>query len=301
MRPGVYSFAGPDLLTDLPPSPMSSPLIDLLIRPFHVLGAAASRHREGRAAQSAAALAFALLFALVPLIVLVRQLSVWLPDALQFGKPLQAYLTGSLLPDDAGSSVVRHATRFVAKARRLSLVDLLLLLGSAWVWVRTADHALNAMWPQRPPRRLRRTALIYLALPVLAPFALGAGTALSLYLVTASLGMVNEPAWVKVFLLRSAAALVTAGFLLLLYRTLPRAAVGLRPALWGAVVATALLTLMQKVLSLYIEHMPGYAVVYGALATLPVFLLWLYLFWSIVLFGAAVTAVLHDRSVRHSG
>ncbi|MCE1968374.1 hypothetical protein LWT90_22755, partial [Enterobacter hormaechei] len=104
----MYSFAGPDLLTDLPRFPMSSPPIDFFVRPLHVLGAAARRHREGRAAQSAAALAFALLFALVPLIVLVRQLSVWLPEVLQFGKPLQAYLTGSLLPDDAGAAVVRH-------------------------------------------------------------------------------------------------------------------------------------------------------------------------------------------------
>lgn len=271
------------------------------IRPLQVLRGAARRHRDGRAAQSAAALAFALLFALVPLMVLVRQLTALLPDALQFGAPLKAYLTGTLLPDDTGSAVVRHVSRFVSKARRLSVLDLLLLSASAWVWVRTADHALNAMWTDRHHRRVRRTAIIYLSLPVLAPVALGAGTALSLYLVTASLGMMNEPQWVKVFLLRAAAAAVTAGFLVLLYRTLPRADVPVRHALWGAVVATGLLSLMQKVLSLYIEHMPGYAVVYGTLATLPAFLLWLYLFWAIVLFGAALTAELQARGPASRG
>ncbi len=274
---------------------MSPSFPAFLIRLVDTFRAACLRHRDANAAQSAAALAFAMLFALVPLLVLVQHVMDLLPAALQFGAPLRAYLTGALLPDETGTSVVRHAMRFVAKARRLSLVDLVLLLGSAWVWVRIADHALNAMWPQAPSRRVRRTALIYLGLPVLAPFALGAGTALSLYLVTASLGMVDEPAWLKVALLRSATALVTAGFLVLLYRTLPRARVTLRHAMSGAVVATALLTLMQKLLSMYIAHMPGYAVVYGALATLPVFLLWLYLFWSIVLFGASVTAELHLR------
>lgn len=257
--------------------------------------AAGIRHRDANAAQSAAALALALLFALVPLLVLAQHLADLLPDMLRFGKPLRAYLTGTLLPDDTGASVVRHAMRFVAKARRLSLADLVILLISAWVWVRTADHSLNAMWPQAPHRGRRRTALIYLCLPVLAPFALGAGTAVGLYLVTISLGMVDEPAWLKLTLLRVAAALVTAAFLVLLYRTLPRARVSLGHALTGALVATALLSLMQKVLSIYIDHAPGYAVVYGALATLPVFLLWLYLFWTIVLYGASVTAELHLR------
>lgn len=277
---------------------MSPRLIDLFFRPLRVLDGALRRHREGHAMQSAAALAFALLFALVPLMVLVRQLSVLMPDALQFDAPLGAYLTGALLPDDTGSAVVRHVTRFVTKARRLSLVDLLLLTGSAWVWVRAADHALNAMWSSAPRRRARRTALIYVSLPVMAPFALGAGTALSLYLVTASLGMVDEPPWLKIALLRAAAVLVTAGFLMLLYRTLPRASIKAGHAVWGAAVATGLLLLMQRALSLYIEHMPGYAVVYGTLATLPVFLLWLHLFWAIVLFGAAVTAELHAGTMR---
>ena len=74
---------------------------------------------------------------------------------------------------------------------------------------------------------------------------------------------------------------------------LPRASVSVRYAVTGALVATAMLSLMQKALSVYIDHVPGYELVYGALATLPVFLLWLYLFWSIVLFGASLTAELH--------
>lgn len=263
-----------------------------LLRPARVLGAACLRQRDAKAAQSAAALAFALLFALVPLLVLARHLMELLPDVLQFGKPLRAYLINALLPDDTGASVVRHAMRFVAKARRLSVADLAILLTSAWVWVRTADHAVNAMWPEVPLRRVRRTALIYLGLPVLAPIALGAGTALSLYLVTASLGMVDEPPWLKVGLLHLATTLVTSAFLVVLYRTLPRARVAMRHAVCGALVATGLLSLMQKALSAYIAHMPGYAVIYGPLATLPVFLLWLFLFWSIVLFGASVTAEL---------
>lgn len=274
---------------------MSSHFPVSLIRIAQTLAAAVRRHRDAHAAQSAAALALALLFALVPLLVLAQQLADLLPDALRVAKPLRAYLTGTLLPDETGASVVRHAMRFVAKARRLSLADLLVLLASAWIWVNTADHALNAMWPQAPARGLRRTLLVYLGLPLLAPLALGAGAALSLYLVTASLGLVGELPWLKLTLLRGAAALVTAGFLLLLYRTLPRVRVSLRHAVIGAVVATVLLSLMQKALSIYIEHVPGYELVYGALATLPVFLLWLYLFWSIVLFGASLTAELHVR------
>lgn len=259
---------------------------------IHLFLAACVRHRDARAAQSAAALAFALLFALVPLLVLARHLMELLPGALQFGKPLRAYLLDALLPDDTGAAVVRHSMRFVAKARRLSIGDLVVLIASAWVWVRTADHAINAVWKVSPRRRVRRTAMIYLALPVLAPVALGAGAAVSLYVVTASLGAVDEPPWLKVLLLRVAATAVTAGFLFQLYRALPRVRVAPGDAFAGALAATLLLALMQKGLSIYVAHMHGYTLVYGSLATLPVFLLWLYLFWSIVLFGASVTAEL---------
>ncbi len=258
----------------------------------HLFVAACVRYRDARAAQSAAALAFALLFALVPLLVLARHLMELLPAALQFGKPLRAYLLGALLPDDTGAAVVRHSMRFVAKARRLSIGDLVVLIASAWVWVRTADHAINAMWTQSPQRRVRRTAMIHLALPVLAPVALGAGAAVSLHLVSASLGAVDEPAWLKVLLLRAAAMAVTAGCLVLRYRTWPRGRVVSGDAFSGALSATLLLALMQKGFSVYVAHMHGYTLVYGSLATLPVFLLWLYHFWSIVLFGAGVTAEL---------
>jgi membrane protein len=267
-----------------------------LLRVARLLTAAVHRHRDAQAALSAAALTLALLFALVPLLVLAQQLADLLPDALRVARPLRAYLTGALLPDETGASVVRHVMRFVAKARRLSLADLLVLLASAWIWARTADHAINAMWSQPAGRSLRRMVFVYVGLPLLAPLALGTGAALSVYLVTASLGLVGESPWLKLAMLRAASALVTAAFLLLLYRMLPRAQVALRHAMTGAAVATALLLLMQKALSVYIDHAPGYELVYGALATLPVFLLWLYLFWSIVLFGASLTAELHAGS-----
>jgi membrane protein len=200
---------------------MSSRFPVSLIRIFRIPAAAACRYGDAHAARSAAALTLALLFALVPLTVLAQQLADLLPGALRVAKPLRAYLTGVLLPDETGASVVRHAMRFVAKAHHLSPADLLVLLVSAWVWVRTDDHALNAMWQQSPRRRLRQMLLIHLGLPLLATLALGTGAALSLYLVTASLGLIGGPTWLMLALLRAAAALVTAGFLLLLYGRLP--------------------------------------------------------------------------------
>ncbi|WP_018411792.1 YhjD/YihY/BrkB family envelope integrity protein [Methyloversatilis thermotolerans] len=272
--------------------------MDALLRCGRLLSGAARRHREGRAAQSAAALAFALLFALVPLVVLARQLMALFPDMLQFGAPLQAYLTGALLPDATGSSIIRHTGRFVAKARRLSSAELLLLLVSAWIWVRTADHAMNAMWSRVTARKLRRTLMLYLTMPVIAPLALGLAAALSVYIVTASLGTVDEPAWFKYMVVRMAAAAVTIAFLFWLYRLLPRTTVSATSALTGALVAGVLLMLLQRALSLYVAEFHAYAHVYGALSTLPVFLLWLYLLWSTVLYGAAVVAEMQENGVR---
>ena len=44
----------------------------------------------------------------------------------------------------------------------------------------------------------------------------------------------------------------------------------------------------------YLTRVPTYEVVYGALAALPVFLIWIYLCWLIVLAGAAITATLAE-------
>ena len=80
--------------------------------------------------------------------------------------------------------------------------------------------------------------------------------------------------------------------LFILYRIVPACEVKWRHAFIGAAVATALFLLGKYLFMLYLQFFPSYEVVYGAMAAFPLFLIWLYVSWAIVLFGASIAAVL---------
>jgi membrane protein len=78
----------------------------------------------------------------------------------------------------------------------------------------------------------------------------------------------------------------------LLYRMVPSRPVLPLHALIGGVVAGIAFELMKKVFAIYVTHFPTYTLVYGAFASVPFFLIWIYLSWLVVLSGAVIAAVL---------
>ena len=86
----------------------------------------------------------------------------------------------------------------------------------------------------------------------------------------------------------------TAGFTLI-YALVPARRVPFKIALFGGLLAASAFEAAKYGFHFYITHFPTYQVVYGALAVLPLFLLWIYVSWFIVLVGAAVTATLAEN------
>lgn len=74
----------------------------------------------------------------------------------------------------------------------------------------------------------------------------------------------------------------------LLYSAVPNARVPVRHALMGGVFTAVLFEAAKTLFGLYVSLFPGYQLIYGAFATVPIFLLWIYLSWMIVLFGAVL-------------
>jgi membrane protein len=95
-------------------------------------------------------------------------------------------------------------------------------------------------------------------------------------------------------LLRGLGLLIAALFLGGLYYALPNTRVAVRDAAGAGLFAALGFLLMQKAFELYLSSFPSYTAVYGAFATLPVFLLWLYLSWAVVLLGGLVAATLPE-------
>ena len=81
---------------------------------------------------------------------------------------------------------------------------------------------------------------------------------------------------------------------LLLYTVTPNRRVRVRDALIGSVFAAVLFEFAKRGFALFVTKFAAYQIVYGAVAALPVFLIWIHLSWTVILLGAVVTAALPE-------
>jgi membrane protein len=86
----------------------------------------------------------------------------------------------------------------------------------------------------------------------------------------------------------------------LLYYVVPNRAVKPRHALAGGLVAALAFEIMKRSFALFIAKIPTYALVYGAFAVIPVFLLWIYFSWVVIVIGALIAALAPDFTVLRS-
>lgn len=258
----------------------------------HLLVDIAQRFTEDRCGQVAASLSFTTLLSLVPLITVALALFSRLPQAALVEQALRDFLFHNLLPDKAGNIIGGYALQFSEKAHRLTLIGSAMIFATAVMTMLTIDHAFNTIWRVTRRRPLARRIALYGGALIIGPLLAGLAMAAVTYFVSASLGFVNEPAWVRAALFGALPVLFQAGLLALLYGVVPTARVERRHALIGGGAAGLGFVLMQKLFGAFVGAMPTYRLIYGAFAALPIFLLWLYLSWMVVLLGALLTAAL---------
>ena len=247
-----------------------------------------------RCQQVAASLTVTTLLALVPLITVSLVLFSNFPVFDALGSALRGFLLDNLLPQKAGDVIAKYSLQFSQKAGQLTVLGILILVVTVAITLLTIDRAFNSIFHvARPPRTLRRL-LIYWTVITLGPLLLGGSIAATSYIASASLGLVNEPEWVRSALFRALPFVFITVLLTFLYFAVPNRNIRLRDALVGGVVAAVSFALLQKLFGLYLVRFPTYTLIYGAFATLPIFLVWLYLSWNVVLVGALITAVLPE-------
>lgn len=256
---------------------------------WHVLSA---RFREDRLGVTASSLTFTTLLALVPFFTVALALFTAFPIFGKVQQVLERWLVDSLIPETIARQVLGYLTQFASKASRLGLVGFSILMVTAVALILTIDRTLNNIWRVRQLRPLGQRVLIYWAAITLGPLVLGLSLVLSSYVMSASRGLVNALPESLRFVFDSIEFMVLAAGMAGLYHYVPNTPVRWRHAWVGGIFVSVCMELAKKVLGVYLTSVPTYSVIYGAFATLPILLIWMYVAWCIVLLGALVTAYL---------
>lgn len=243
------------------------------------------RFFANRGADNAAALTYTTLFAVVPMMTVTFAMLSAVPAFQGTGEQIQAFIFHNFVPS-AGEALQQYLGEFTAQARQLTWIGVAVLAITAFWMLVTIERTFNTIWRVRQPRRGISTFLLYWAILSLGPMLLGAGFAVSTYV--ASLSLLSGPDAVvgAQTLLRFTPLLFSVAAFTLLYAAVPNARVPLRHALWGGLFTAVLLELAKALFGLYVRLFPGYQLIYGAFATVPLFLLWIFMSWLIVLIGA---------------
>ena len=248
------------------------------------------RFREDRLGLTASSLTFTTLISLVPLLTVMLAVFSAFPMFASFQESLQKYFLQTLVPPDIASQVLKSLNQFAAKAKGVGSVGLVLLFLAALALMLTIDRTLNNIWRVRTPRPIAQRVLVYWASATLGPLVLGVSLSLTSYAVSASRGLVAVLPGGVALLLATLELLLLAAALAGLFHYVPNTHVRWRHALAGGLFSAAGFELAKKLLSWYLQEVPTYSVVYGAFAALPIFLIWIYLAWVIVLLGAVIAA-----------
>ena len=250
------------------------------------------RFREDHLGLTASSLTFTTILALVPFFTVALAVFTAFPIFGKLQDALQGWLVSSLVPDSISRQVLGYLTQFASKASSLGAAGFSILLATALALILTIDRTLNDIWRVQRLRPLGQRVLIYWAAITLGPLLMGASLALTSYVMSASGGLVKRlPDGVQL-LFDSIQFVVLAGGMAALYHYVPNTPVKWRHAWTGGLFVAVCIELAKKVLAVYLGKVPTYSVVYGAFATLPILLVWIYVAWVIVLLGAVVTAYL---------
>lgn len=250
------------------------------------------RFSHDRCTQTAASLTFTTLLALVPLMTIALTMFSAFPVFNDFSVQIKTYLLNNLMPDTAGVVITRYMQQFTESAARLTAVGIGFLAFTAMMMMLTIDHAFNSIWRVTRRRPLVNRLVIYWAVLTLAPLLIGASLTLTSWLVGLSMGYAKHIPVVGIAALKILPVIFTTLAFSMMFRLVPNRYVPRRHALIGALVAAVLFEIMNRVFGFYISHFPTYKLVYGAFSSVPIFLMWIYLSWMTILFGAEITASL---------
>jgi membrane protein len=247
---------------------------------------------ENETALSASSLAYTTLLSLVPFMTVLVTIFAAFPQFGNVSDQIQDFVFSNFVPT-AGEVVQEYINGFVDKSRNLKLSMSLFVFITSIMMMYTMEKALNRIWDSKPSGNVIKKILIYWTVLTMGPLLVGGGIALTSYMFSYS-GL----AGIKVYLLKFLPILSSMIGFFLIYLIVPNRKVSWKSALIGAIVAAILFEMAKRGFAWYITTFPSYQRVYGTLATIPIFLFWVYLSWNIILLGGTIAATLETSRWR---
>ncbi len=253
---------------------------------------AARRIDEERLPQVAGSLTFTTVLALVPVATIAFALFTAFPIFNTFRTSLEAYFIQNLMPKAISDTILNYINLFASKSKGVSALGGVVLIATAITTMSTIERVFNQIWRVKSKRPLSRSVLVYWAAITFGPFLIGMSITVTASFFKAAHGAVIPISFVSALFSTIESVLLTTGAFTLLYVVVPNRVVDWRDAAWGGLLAGVAFEIAKRLFAVYITKFPTYTMVYGAIAAIPIFLLWIYLLWMITLLGAVVAAAL---------
>ena len=246
----------------------------------------------------AGSLTFTTLLSLVPLFAIALSFVAAFPAFAELSDQIKEFILTTMVPEAANKVISVYMQQFADNAIKLTSIGTAFLGVTALALMLTIDNALNSIWRVSRLRPLLHRLLIYWAVLTIGPLLIGASISLTSWLISVSMGFTHDIPGIDVALLRLGPLLLTSIAFSIPYIIVPNRPVSWLHAVIGGVSAAIGFEVMKQGFALYITQFPTYQAVYGAFAMVPIFLLWVYLSWLMVLLGAVIAASLSSWRFR---
>ena len=249
------------------------------------------RFNQNKLTQAAGYLTYSTMLAIVPLIMVVFSIFSAFPVFNEVTGALKAFIFTNFAPS-ASDMVGQYIDEFVNNSKKMSAVGIISLIVVALMLINSIDRTLNSIWHDTETRPIFTSFAIYWLILTLGPLLVGVSIAASTYVKTMFESAASFSFGLK--LLSFVPFLSTWFIFTMIYMVVPNKKVSIKHSAAGALIAAVFFTLGKQAFTWYIVTFPSYQLIYGAMATLPIMLLWIQLSWTVVLLGAQLAAVLAE-------
>ena len=241
---------------------------------------------------SASSLAYTSLLSLVPFMAVLVTVFSAFPMFEDFSGQVQDFIFSNFVPT-SGEIVQDYIAGFVEKSRNLNFTMPLFVFVTSIMMMYTMEKALNRIWDTKPSGNLIKKTIMYWTVLTMGPLLVVGGLVLTSYMFAYS-GF----AGVKVYLLKFLPIIASSVGFFLIYLIVPNRKVNWKSAIVGALVAAVLFEIAKRGFAWYVTTFPSFTRIYGTLATIPIFLIWVFLSWNIILLGGTIAATLETSRWR---